>query len=129
MKTKKQKVGKKGEDIVAKFLKNEKYKIIKRNFQAGRFGEIDIIAELKDSSIFSRSSKTLVFIEVKTKTGQNFGPPEKELTYQKRKKLKRAINYYLFQNHLSDSNWRIDLIAVELLNNKKNIRHYKNIPI
>ena len=61
MKTQQQKIGKKGEDLAVKFLKKKSYKIIERNFRAGKYGEIDIIAKDKDE---------LVFVEVKTKTNK-----------------------------------------------------------
>ena len=86
MKTKQQKVGKIGEDMAVKFLKKKSYKIIERNFIAGKYGEIDIIAKDKGE---------LVFVEVKTKTDEQFGSPEQEFTYQKKKKMRRAIQNYL----------------------------------
>jgi putative endonuclease len=118
MKTQQQKVGKIGEDMAVKYLKKKKYKILERNYRADKFGEIDIIAQDKNE---------LVFVEVKTKTDQNFGLPEQELTYQKKKRLKRAIQNYLFKKYLTDADWRMDLIAIEFLNSQPEIRHYQGI--
>lgn len=120
MKTKQQKVGKIGEDLAVKFLKKRHYKILERNFRADKFGEIDIIAKDKGE---------LVFVEVKTKTDEQFGSPEQEFTYQKKKKMRRAIQNYLFKKYFIDKDWRTDLIAIEILNKKTDIRHYENIPL
>lgn len=120
MKTQQQKIGKKGEDLAIKFLKKKSYKIIKRNFRAGKYGEIDIIAKDKDE---------LVFVEVKTKTDEQFGLPEQEFTYQKKKKMRRAIQNYLYKKYFLDKDWRADLIAIEISDQESDIRHYENISL
>ena len=119
MKTRRQKIGKLGEDAAVKYLKKNGYKILERNFRAGRYGEIDIITNDKGQ---------LVFVEVKTKTDEQFGSPEQEFTYQKKKKMRRAIQNYLFKNYSQDRQWRVDLIAIEI-SDKKNLRHYKDISL
>jgi len=129
-KTQQQKIGKIGEDMAVKYLKKKGYKILERNYRADKFGEIDIIASCKKSdSTFLQPSKNLIFVEVKTKTNQNFGLPEQELTYQKKKRLRRAIQNYLFKKYLTDSDWQVDLIAIEISDEKKDIRHYENISL
>lgn len=58
----KKEVGKIGEDISSKYLKNSNYEIINRNFFS-KYGEIDIIAkDIKRNEV--------VFIEVKTRTNK-----------------------------------------------------------
>jgi len=118
MKTQRQKIGKKGEKLAIKFLKKRKYKIVDRNYRADRYGELDIVA--KDKS-------ELVFVEVKTKTDEQFGSPEEEFTYQKKRSMRRAIQNYLFKKYLTDKEWRADLIAVEITGGKSEIRHYENV--
>ena len=51
-------LGREGEDRVARYLKQNGYIIVKRNYRE-RFGEIDIIAE---------NNTYLVFVEVKTRS-------------------------------------------------------------
>ena len=51
-------IGKKGEKLVADYLKTRGFTVIKRNYK-DRYGEVDIIAE---------DHKNLVFIEVKTRS-------------------------------------------------------------
>lgn len=50
-------LGRKGEDLVAEYLRQKGYIVVKRNYK-DRFGEIDIIAENKEE---------IVFVEVKTR--------------------------------------------------------------
>lgn len=118
MKTQRQKLGKLGEDLAVKYLQKNGYKILTRNYIAGRYGEIDIIA---------KNNGQLAFVEVKTKSDNQFGDPEQEFTYFKKKKLYRSIQNYLFKNSLQDKPWQLDLIAIEILNKNNNLRHYKNI--
>ena len=76
-----------GENLVCKYLEENNYKIIKRNFLC-RQGEIDIIA--KDIS-----KNELVFIEVKTRSNFRYGNPIEAVDKNKQKRMKLAIRYYL----------------------------------
>lgn len=78
-------IGDNGENFAAKMLEESGYRIIERNYTS-RYGEIDIIA-LKDA--------TLHFIEVKTRTGIEFGFPSESVTYDKQKKIRRTAECYL----------------------------------
>jgi len=114
----KRKLGNFGESLAADFLKKKKYKIIERNFN-NRFGEIDIVAKQK---------KQLIFVEVKLKTGQEFGLPEEEFNFYKKQKLSRAIKSYLLEKKIKDDNWRVDLVAIGTKGiQKPEIRHYEGV--
>jgi putative endonuclease len=115
----KQKLGKFGEELACKYLKGKGYKIIDQNYYA-RSGEIDIIAKYND---------VLVFVEVKTRTNQNFGLPEEAIDYYKQQKLKKTVEYYLLKHNFSDQNFRVDSVAIEIdrQTEKAKIRHEENI--
>jgi len=95
-------LGKDGEDIVEKYLKNNGYKILERNFEC-RQGEIDIIALDK---------KELVFIEVKTRRTFTYGNPAEAVTPVKKKHIYDTAKYYLYSRNLLDEFVRIDVIEV-----------------
>jgi putative endonuclease len=99
-----QEVGKLGEKTAQKFLKKRGYRIRELGFRCPR-GEIDIIAQHKDY---------LVFVEVRTKTSLEFGPPEESLTRAKRKHLIASALTYASTHENLPSLWRIDVVAVEL---------------
>lgn len=108
-----------GEDAACKYLENNGYKILERNFRKG-YGEIDIIA-VKD--------KVLVFVEVKTRTSNKFGTPFEAITSFKLNKLLTGAKFYKYVLHpeLPD-NLRIDAIGVLALNNEVvSIEHLENI--
>ena len=100
----KQATGNLGEKKAAEFLERKGYFIIERNFRYRR-GEIDIIA---------RKGTLLLFVEVKTRTGNNaWGYPEEAVTNKKARKVVACANAYIFKK-----NWqgeiRFDIISVEI---------------
>lgn len=109
------KIGNAGEDLACRYLEKRGYKILERNKHYSRFCEIDIIAEYKT---------TLVFVEVKTRTTNDFGSPFEAITKSKYENIKKGIQFYLqehkFQKH------RIDVIGITLKPELK-IEHLKNV--
>src|SRR5438128_1320284 len=55
-------LGARGEKLACAFLRGQGYRILYRNFRARHGGEVDIVCRDKD---------TLVFVEVKTRTGED----------------------------------------------------------
>ncbi len=106
--------GKRGEELAASFLRRKGYQIIDRNFRI-RGGEIDIIA----IEISALGLKTLVFVEVKTRTSEDFGTPFEAIGYYKMKTLIRAAYIYKMNHPNLPSLMRIDAIAVILNKNKE----------
>ena len=68
-----------GEEKAARFLTEQGYTILERNFHS-RYGEIDLIAEDQDF---------LVFVEVKLRASTSHGLPEETVTLRKQEKLLR----------------------------------------
>ncbi|MGA2368491.1 MAG: YraN family protein [Dehalococcoidia bacterium] len=98
----KQERGEAGEKLARSALKRKGYRIIEQNYRC-LYGEIDIIARHKDS---------LVFIEVRSKTGASFGSPEESITGSKKQRLVSTALDYLNAHGNPDENWRFDFVAV-----------------
>lgn len=113
----KQEIGKLGENLATKYLEQQGYKVIERNFECKQ-GEIDIVAIDKNE---------IVFIEVKTRTNLKYGKPIDAVDKNKQKHLTKAVRYYLYSRHLENEFVRIDVIEVYLYNNKYRINHIKQI--
>ena len=75
------------------------------------------------------SEATMVFIEVKTKSSDEFGLPEEEFTFYKKQHFRRAIQDYFWAKKIETNNWRIDLIAVDFTENEERpeIRHHEGV--
>jgi len=82
--------GNKGEEIACKYLEKKSYKIEERNFRT-RFGEIDIVCW---------DGQILVFVEVKTKIGHDFGEPEDMVSKSKLSQVQRMGEVYIEVNNL-----------------------------
>lgn len=115
---KRKEVGALGEKLAVDFLKKRGYKIVQRNFRC-REGEIDIIA---------KQGECLVFVEVRTKRGSDYGVPEESITPFKKDKLASLAQIYLQNYHPSPQSWRIDVVAVELTvqNRVSRLEHIEN---
>lgn len=110
-------LGSNGEQIAVKYLEKNKYKVIQRNFYC-RQGEIDIIAKDKNE---------IVFIEVKTRTNNNFGKPSEAVNIIKQKHMYKAAMYFLYKTNCLDLFVRFDVIEVWIANGKFNVNHIKQI--
>jgi len=105
-------LGNLGENLALKHLKSKGYRILTRNFSS-KFGEIDIIA-LDPSTSSGQSDSTLVFIEVKTRFSQAFGPPEEAITPWKIRRIIKTGQYFkLLHPELPDS-LRLDAVVIDL---------------
>lgn len=111
------KLGKSGEEAALYYLRRKKYRIIGKGFRLFR-GEIDIIAY---------DNKTLVFIEVKTRRSQDFGPPEEAVTPSKQQQIRKIAQGFLAINKIQEVECRFDVISlIKTEKNEYSIRHIKN---
>ncbi len=93
--------GRSGEDAAVRYLEQQGYSIIERNYRL-RIGEVDIIA---------RDGEYLVFIEVKTRRGRNFGSPFEAVDARKQRQICKVALSYL---HGKEIPVRFDVVAVHL---------------
>ena len=109
--------GKKGEELAAKFLKEQGFVIRVQNFRWAR-GEIDIIAQKDD---------VLVFIEVKTsRFPSKFDAPETWVNPRKQKQIGKTALKYLQENKIENLDCRFDVISVIYAFGNWYIKHIEN---
>jgi putative endonuclease len=95
-------LGKEGEDRAAKFLAKQGYRILERNYRT-RNGEIDLIA---------LHMGEVVFVEVKTRTGNAFGAPELAVNPRKQGRMIKAALGYIKYKKLHQMPCRFDVVAI-----------------
>lgn len=100
-------LGKKGEDFAAQYLARHGYRILERNFKK-RYGELDIVALHKTSRY-----NVLVFVEVKTRIGHEFGKPEESVTPRKLAEVVQTAQYYKMLHPELPISMRVDVIGIE----------------
>lgn len=106
-KTKNKEKGNLGENLVYRCLERNNCQIIAKNFKSN-FGEIDIIFFDKDE---------LVFSEIKSRTGLEYGFPAESVTFKKKKHIINTAKYFIYINNLANYNIRFDVIEVYLFKN------------
>jgi len=95
-------LGRRGEEAAVAYLQAHGYIILDRNFRC-RWGEIDIVA---------RQARTLVFVEVRTRTASPLGSAEESIGPQKKARLRRLAAYYLYRTGRGEVDCRFDVIAI-----------------
>ncbi len=111
-------VWKKGEAIAREYLESKGYEILEQNYRT-RYAEIDIVA---------KKENMLIFVEVRTKTGEMFGLPEETINKKKLEKLWRNAEAYVKMKRWQGQ-YRIDAVCVVLNqdNSVRRMEHYQNI--
>jgi putative endonuclease len=111
-------LGKWGERRCEKFLKRKGLKTLTRNYSC-KAGEIDLIMVDSDRSI--------VFVEVKTRTDEEFAPTESVITTPKMDKMTKTARYFISSYDIENRPYRFDIVTVTLgQRGPAEIRHYKN---
>jgi putative endonuclease len=94
-----------GEAAAAAHLTRQGYTLLARQWRCAQ-GEIDLVAQ---------QQAQLVFVEVRTRRAAGYGSPEESITPAKQARLVALAYSYLAAHELdTESDWRIDVIAVEV---------------
>ncbi len=92
------------ENVACRYLKNNKLKLIKNNFNC-KAGEIDIIMS---------DQNTLVFIEVKYRKNDDWVSALESVTKKKQTRIIKAAQMFLLKNKkFDDWNCRFDVVSIE----------------
>ncbi|MBQ1410833.1 MAG: YraN family protein [Oscillospiraceae bacterium] len=94
-------IGAWGEDLAAKFLKKQGYRILERNFSC-RFGEIDIIVADRNY---------LVFVEVKLRKSDAIARAADFVDFRKQNRLRTTAELWLSQ-HETELQPRFDVVEI-----------------
>ncbi|GAA4476212.1 YraN family protein [Rhodococcus olei] len=97
-------VGALGEELAVGHLVERGMVVLARNWRC-RYGELDVIAE---------RAGTVVFVEVKTRTGRAFGTPAEAVTFAKQARIRRLAGLWLREQERGWVRVRFDVVAVVL---------------
>ncbi|MFM5905621.1 MAG: YraN family protein [Micrococcales bacterium] len=110
-------LGRYGEERACDYLAKSGYQILDRNSQT-RAGELDIVAS---------TGKTLVFVEVKTRTSDNAGSPLSAVTPSKLARIRRLAAAWCAGHQVSNVQVRFDAIGVLVRGGRVTIEHLKQV--
>lgn len=108
--------GRDGEDLAWDHLRRAGYSLVERNART-RLGEIDLVVE---------RAGTIVFVEVRSRSGGRFGTALESVDGRKQRRLARLATAYLARRRLTDRRARFDVIAIEWQDGAAKIDHIEN---
>lgn len=106
-----------GEDAACQYLEQKGYQILRRNFRT-YVGEIDIIAS---------KGPTLSFIEVKTRSSEQFGKPREAVTFGKQKKIRRSAETYLVMTKRINNMPDLSFDVIEVIRSRGQIKSINHL--
>lgn len=109
-------LGIKGEDAAAAFLERHGFKILARNWRHRRL-ELDIVCEIDG---------IIVFVEIKTRRGNNYGGGAAAITADKKRNLVVAANAWLARNGAHNRPCRFDVLCLTGAPDNFRVEHYQN---
>jgi putative endonuclease len=95
-----------GEQLAVDHLRGLGLQVLSRNWRC-RYGELDLIAA-------DPTTRTVVFVEVKTRTTDMFGGPAQAVTPQKVRRLRRLAGLWLSAQETKWSAIRIDVVGIRI---------------
>jgi putative endonuclease len=99
-------IGALGEQLAVEHLTSLGLEVLDRNWRC-RYGELDVIAA-------DRPTRTVVFVEVKTRTSDRFGGVREAVTPDKVRRLRRLAGLWLAGNGGCWAAVRIDVVGVRI---------------
>lgn len=95
-------LGAQGERLAARFLKSQGCRIVARGYR-DRLGELDLVC-VKD--------RRLIFVEVKTRRGEDAGQPVDAVNQQKQRRVSAAAERFIRRHDLQGTPAQFDIVSV-----------------
>ena len=112
-------LGRRGEKLAEKYLRKQGHKILFRNFRAKGGGEVDLVCR-------DIAENTLVFAEVKTRTGDEGGRPADAVDFAKEALIARGARAWLRLLDRPEVAFRFDIVEVVIGAGKPRINVIKS---
>lgn len=107
-----------GEKRAQKFLKKQGYTTLAKNYLC-KTGELDLVMAETDG--------TIIFVEVKTRSTEDFAEPEDAITTSKKQRMSRAAQYFLNSYNIENRPCRFDVVTIKIDQmGRETVKHYEN---
>jgi len=111
-------MGRRGEDLAHRFLRDHGLTVVARNFRlASGAAEIDLVA---------RDGDTLVFVEVKSRATEEFGSPDRAVGLEKQRHMLRAALDYARRADVEWREVRFDIVNI-VFSEPPAIKHLRDV--
>lgn len=105
-----------GERVAERWLEARGWRVLQRRYRSGH-RDIDLIAQ-RDSLV--------AFVEVKARTGSEFGDPVEAVNWKKRNDLVRSASTWIDRHGRPGEVYRFDVIGVLVTGPRIRVRHVEN---
>ncbi len=116
-----QSMGMRGERVAARWLRVHGWSIAEHRFRNGH-RDIDLIATRGEPD----SSRTIAFVEVKTRARDAFGGPIAQVSWRKQRELRRSAMVWMSRFQQPGDNFRFDVIGVIIGPQNVKVQHVEN---
>jgi putative endonuclease len=116
-----QAMGVKGERVAARWLRVHGWSIADHRFRNGH-RDIDLIATRDERD----ASRTVAFVEVKTRATDSFGGPVAQVSWRKQRELSRSAKVWMSRFQRPGDNFRFDVIGVIIGPQNVKVQHIEN---
>lgn len=120
MSTARQAMGRKGEQVAARWLAIHGWEIAERRFRNGH-RDIDLVAVRSEGD-----GRAVAFVEVKTRASADFGGPVSAVNWRKQRELSRSAMVWMSRFQKPGDTYRFDVIGVILEPGKVRVHHIEN---
>ena len=108
--------GELGERIAERWLRRQGWRVVMRRFRSGH-RDIDLVVEREG---------TVAFVEVKARSGREFGDPVEAVNWRKQRELARSASVWIDRHGRPTDSYRFDVIGVLMEGERVRIRHIPN---
>ncbi|MBI1808769.1 MAG: YraN family protein [Gemmatimonadetes bacterium] len=105
--------GELGERIAARWLEHSGWRVLARRFRSGR-RDIDLIVEREG---------VIAFVEVKARSGDEFGDPVEAVHRRKQRELLKSAQTWIDRHGKAGETYRFDVFGVLLRGRQVLVRH------
>lgn len=109
-------LGLRGERIAERWLERKGWRVIQRRFRDGH----------RDVDLIAKRAAVIAFVEVKARSGQEFGTPIEAVDWRKRRELVRSARMWISRHGQPGESYRFDVIGVVLAQERVFVRHVEN---
>ncbi len=111
-----QQLGALGERIAERWLTRKGWRVVYRRFRNGH----------RDIDLVVRRDSIVAFVEVKARSGAQFGDPVESVHHQKQRELARSARVWIDRHGRADESYRFDVVGVLMAQDRVLIKHVED---
>ena len=108
--------GELGERIAEQWLTRRGWRVVHRRYRSGH-RDIDLVMEREG---------LVAFVEVKARSGAQFGDPIEAVNWRKQRELLRSASSWISRHGRSHESYRFDVVGILVEGSRVRVRHVEN---